>query len=221
MKILAFDSTGPILSVGAASGGQPVARLDALVFRGQGSLLDRQIDLLLSGVGWPRSDVEGLALLTGPGSLTAMRIGWATATGWSQAAGIPIIGWTVPQVHARTLSGEASGAVCAIHYRANTFLLYDLARPDAPPAVIELNADSRSQRSPRQLTGPGILDRRAEWTAYCGPETEIVADSKAIVGADTLALWGEADLLQGKSLPLDMSPLDYGIPPDFKKITPA
>lgn len=221
MKILAFDSTGPILSVGAASAGQPVARLDTPVIRGQGSLLDRQIDLLLSDIGWSRSDVDGLALLTGPGSLTATRIGWATATGWSQAAGIPIIGWTVPQAHARNLSEMASGVVCAIHYRANTFLLYDLARPDAAPTVIELNADARSQKPPRQLTGPGILNRRADWMALFGAETEIVADSNAIVGADTLALWGEADLLQDESLPLDISPLDYGLPPDFKKIAPA
>ena len=84
-----------------------------------------------------------------------------------------------------------------------------------------MTGDARAACPPRTLTGPGLLERRASWAAYCGTGTRIVDDTNAIIGADTLALWGEADLLQGRSLPTYTSPLEYGLPPDLKKLASA
>lgn len=219
MRVLAFDTTGPIISVGAAADSRPLWRLDRLSERGKGNLLDLMIAEVLRNVGWLRSDVEGLALLTGPGSLTAIRIGWATATGWAQAMGIPLTGWSVASAHRRALSGEARGAACCVHFRADTFLVYDLGMTETRPTIVNLQAGNFAEHPPKMLTGPGVFGNRDRWTAYCQGATRIVDDADAFIGADRLALWGETDLGAGQFLRFQDSPLDYGLPPDFKKIT--
>lgn len=221
MKTLAFDTTGPIISVGVAQDGNVQGRRDSAADRRRGNLVDQLIDNLLNEVGWTRADVGGLGLLTGPGSLTAMRLGWATAAGWAQAAGIPVAGWTVPAAHRRHLKEKSHGACCSIQYRGETFLLYDLDQPEGPPKAIELTLVARAASSPQFVTGPGIIGKSESWRHYFGSSTNIASESDAIIGGDTLALWAAEDLMQGTALSLNKSPLEYGLPPDFKKLYSA
>jgi tRNA threonylcarbamoyl adenosine modification protein YeaZ len=216
MRILAFGTTGPVLSVGTAAAGKPLCRSDHPAERGRGNLLESLIDNVLRQTGWTRRDIEGLALLTGPGSLTALRIGWATAVGWAQSVGIPVVGWTVPNAHRRLWGKDATGVICCVHYRGDVFLFYDLALTGSPEIV---HLDSRTIRhAPRVLTGPGVIGNRPRWESCLGTQTKIIDDDKAIIGADTLALWGETDLMAGQRLDIQTSPLEYGLPPDFRKM---
>ncbi len=221
MRTLAFDTTGPALTVGVAQDLRAIGRKDSVADRNRGNVLDQLIDALLSEVGWSRSDVEGIGLTTGPGSLTATRLGWATAAGWAQSAGIPLIGWTVPDAHRRSLTESASGAMCCIHYRGDTFLIYDLSRSGTAPAVVYLAGDAYASTPPAFVTGPGIIGHRDSWVAYCGPQTRVASEPSAIIGGDTLAIWAAEDLMKGISLELVNSPLEYGLPPDFKKLASA
>ncbi len=218
MRVLAFDTTGPIISVGAAADSRSLWRLDRLSERGKGNLLDVMIEDVLRHVGWLRSDVEGLALLTGPGSLTATRIGWATATGWAQAMGIPLTGWSLASAHRRALGDDARAAACCVHFRADTFLVYDLGATETRPTAVNLQAGTFSEHPPKMLTGPGVFGNRDRWAAYYHGATRIVDDADAFIGADLLAIWGEVDLGAGHFLRVQDSLLDYGLPPDFKKI---
>jgi tRNA threonylcarbamoyl adenosine modification protein YeaZ len=221
MRVLAFDTTGPILSVGAASDGKPLCRRDRMSVRGKGNLLDVLIEETLQCVNWSRPDVEGIALLTGPGSLTAIRIGWATAAGWAQAMRIPLVGWTVAAAHRRAWGEEARDVACCVHFRADTFLLYDLGMLESRPVIVKLEASADAHDPPRILTGPGLIGNRGRWEAYYNNATRIIDDADATIGADTLALWGEQDLLAGQGLEIHSSPLEYGLPPDFKKLANA
>jgi hypothetical protein len=180
-------------------------------------MLDITIVETLESAGWTRDDVEGLALLIGPGSLTATRIGWATAVGWAQSTGVPVTGWSLPQAYRRALGDDAAGTACCVHYRGDTFLAYDLTRPSAAPETIRLDEGARTTIRPHTLTGPGVIGQRDRWMKYFGETVRIVDDHEAVIGGDTLALWGEDDLASGRSLDLRNSPLDYGLPPDFKK----
>lgn len=218
MRILAFDTTGPVLSVGSAADGKPLSRCNHPAERGKGNLLELSIDEVLSETGWTRHDVEGLALLTGPGSLTAMRIGWAAAVGWAQAAGIPIAGWSVPGAHRRFWRNKAADVACCVHYRGDVFLLYALGVSHDSPVAVQLDGTPRIRNSPHILTGPGVLGYRDRWSACFGPTTRIMDDSEAVIGADQLALWGEIDLRAGNRLEFRESLLEYGLPPDFKKL---
>ncbi len=223
MRILAFDSTGPIITLGLAEGGMPLKRVDAPAARGTGSILERLIDEALASVGWERKSIQGIALVTGPGSLTAMRIGWATATGWAQALGIPVTGWPAYVVQRRKLSpppDSPTAVYCASHFRGDTFLLYDLASrlPVPRPEPVALSSWTPQADKPVTITGPGIIGRSDEWTSRLRPGDSLAEDKDAIVGGDVLAVWGEEAIARGEVLPIDGAPLDYGLPPDFKKL---
>ena len=232
MRVLAFDSTASSLTVGIADGGKPVGRWDASFERHRGNALDGLIDRALAEVGWRRANVEGLALVTGPGSLTATRIGWATACGWALAGGIPITGWPAAEVHWRRWMQPDENApafaqrispqtivFCMVHHRGQEFYCYQFDRnhpPDRPKAVI-LGPWHPPVGCLAALVGPGMLGYRDRWTAAVDSDVAVVPESEALVGGDRLALWGAMELSVGKCLTPDISPLDYGLPPTFKK----
>lgn len=220
MRVLAFDTTGPVLTVGTAADSQLIARRDAVAQRGSGNLLERLIDAVLDISGWARQDVQGLGLVTGPGSLTAIRIAWATAAGWAQSTGIQLAGWNLPAVHRRAMNGLSDDVACCVHYRGDLFLLYDLGLNVDLPQQVRLAGGVKASVSPTRLTGPGVIGNRDRWLAYFDSSTTIAEEQNAIVGGDTLAVWTESDLLSGKSLPVSSSPLEYGLPPDFKTHIP-
>jgi hypothetical protein len=220
MRAIAIDSAGPIITVGTSEDSHGKVRHDIRAERGRGNMLEKVIDEVLSRSNWSLRDIEGIGVVVGPGSLTAIRIAWATAAGWAQATGIPVTGWSVPTVHRRRLGDRAHQAVCCTHYRGDTFLLYDLAREQSQPVPVLLNGHSLSVNPPALLTGPGVLDHRAEWAAHFGAPIQIASDDEIIVGGDQLAVWAEEDIQHGRVLSITSSPLDYGLPPDFKKLTP-
>jgi len=227
LKVLAFDTTGPILTVGIAQDGAALGRRDACAQRAKGNLLDELIDRALSEVGWSRTDVEGLALVTGPGSLTATRIGWATAAGWAQATAIPIAGWPTPVVHHRQwrVSGpqraeESQTVFFLVHHRGDSFYCYRFShdRPPGPPTAVTLGQWLPVGTPPFRMIGPGLLGYRQRWLDAFGTQVELASDEDAVVGGGILAVWGEAELIAGRTLPVFESPLDYGLPPDFRRV---
>ncbi|MEW5702854.1 MAG: hypothetical protein AB1792_11590 [Candidatus Zixiibacteriota bacterium] len=224
--MLAFDSTGPCVTVGLARDGAALGRWDEATRKTQGNVLDRLIDRALAELGWSRHDIEGLALVTGPGSLTATRLGWATAAGWGQSADIPITGWPTPVVHHRqwreSRNSEPGGtrtSFCLVHHRGDSFYCYRFLRHElpGPPIAITLGQWSPGER-PAKIIGPGIIGYRERWRHALPSDVELADDQECIVGGDLLAAWGEADLAAGRRLPLDSSPLDYGLPPDFRRV---
>lgn len=69
--------------VAGTTGGESVSRAEDLLLR---------IDDLLKASGVERSELSSIAVSTGPGSFTGLRIGLATAMGLSTALGIPCKG---------------------------------------------------------------------------------------------------------------------------------
>ena len=232
MRVLAFDSTASILTVGIADSGKPLGRWDLSAERHRGNALDGLIDRALAEVGWRRAEVEGLALVTGPGSLTATRIGWATACGWALAGGIAITGWPAAEVHWRKWMQPDNDVVafrdritpetavfCMVHHRGQEFYCYqfDRNRPPGRPEAVLLGAWQPPAGCLAKLVGPGILGYRDRWVASVDSAVTVVPESEALVGGDRLALWGATEFSSGNCLEPDVSPLDYGLPPTFRK----
>jgi tRNA threonylcarbamoyl adenosine modification protein YeaZ len=232
--VLGFDSTAPTLTVGVAEAGKSIGRWDLAPDRHRGDALDSLIDRALADAGLTRGDVGGLVLVIGPGSLTATRIGWATACGWALAGGIPITGWSTPTVQWRKwVQGEyqnpafaevlESGAVpyCLIHHRGGEFYSYEFTRESAPvrPAVITLEEWHPVAATRVALLGPGMLSRRSHWESLASANIAIVPESDALVGGDVLACWGTTAIAEGQTLLPEVSPLDYGLPPTFRKVS--
>lgn len=233
MRVLAFDMTASRITVGLARDGNAVGRWDAEATRGRSGTLDALIDQALSASRWTRQDIDGLGLVTGPGSLTATRIGWATASGWALAADIPVAGWPTQAVQQRwwcqtdALSKlgisdpEECSVICVVHHRGDEFYLYDLSADGeiGQPESVQLGEWVPATGKPTLLVGSGVIGYRDRWVESLGQSAVIVSEDDALVGGDVLAEWATKAISDGHRLDPLKSPLDYGLPPQFRKAT--
>ena len=107
--ILAIDTSAGQCAVALLGAGEPVSER-AEMDRGHAEALFPMIEAVLARAGAAYPDVTRIAVCTGPGSFTGVRIGVAAARGLALSLGIPVIG--VSRFEA--LAAEAGGpvAVC-------------------------------------------------------------------------------------------------------------
>ncbi|MDX2480384.1 MAG: tRNA (adenosine(37)-N6)-threonylcarbamoyltransferase complex dimerization subunit type 1 TsaB [Desulfuromusa sp.] len=91
IKILAVDSSSITGSVALCRGEFLVAESLLNVRSTHSEKLLKQIDLLLGEADWKLEDLDLLAVVTGPGSFTGLRIGIATIKGLAQVLNKPVI----------------------------------------------------------------------------------------------------------------------------------
>jgi len=91
-KVLAFDTSSGRGSVALLQGSELQAELKLNHLQNHSANLLRSIDYLLEGLGWALGDLGLVAVGTGPGSFTGIRIGIATGLGLAQTLAIPFVG---------------------------------------------------------------------------------------------------------------------------------
>lgn len=109
--LLAIDTSGPRLQLALARHGQ----IDVLVedvSKGHAEIIFDRIAALLSRNDIGYADLTRLAVTTGPGSFTGLRIGLSTAHGLGLALDIPVIG--IPTLLAHSLSDAGDGPVAVL-----------------------------------------------------------------------------------------------------------
>ena len=92
MKILAFDCAGRGCSVAVLDGERVLATRAEDMERGQAERLMPMIASALEEAGLAPDKLDLIAVTTGPGGFTGIRIGLATARGLALATGIPAVG---------------------------------------------------------------------------------------------------------------------------------
>ena len=92
MRLLAFDTQGPLLSAVAAEGCAVVVERAEAAERGQADRILPLLEEVLALAGWGWRSVELLAVTVGPGSFTAIRTGIAAARALALALDRPAIG---------------------------------------------------------------------------------------------------------------------------------
>jgi len=107
--ILAVDTStrASIVTVGRET---PLATSRREVRHRHGSHLLEQIDEVLAEAGLTLTEVEGLAVGTGPGSFTGLRVGLATVKTMAYARGLPLAGVTSSDA-LRAAAGAADAVV--------------------------------------------------------------------------------------------------------------
>lgn len=91
VRILAVDSSSITGSVALCQGESLVAESLLNVRSTHSEKLLKQIDLLLGEADWKLEDLDLLAVVTGPGSFTGLRIGIATIKGLAQVLNKPVV----------------------------------------------------------------------------------------------------------------------------------
>jgi tRNA threonylcarbamoyladenosine biosynthesis protein TsaB len=107
--ILAFDTSAARCAAALVSGGRVLAARDEATERGHAERLLPMLEEALAeaGVGW--SGLDGIAVCTGPGNFTGVRIAVAAARGLALALGVPAVGVTAFEALAGP--GEATVAI--------------------------------------------------------------------------------------------------------------
>lgn len=170
--LLAIDTAGGACSAALWDGSEVVAGAMETMQRGQSERLIPMIEEVLSTSGRGYEDLAAIAVTTGPGGFTGVRLGLATARALALSLGLPVIGIT---------SFQAIAAAAAPMLRTGETLAVAL---DSKREELFLQLFSGDEDLPgRTLGEPGVL---------------LPADAAKALPEGPLALAGEAaSLLSG------------------------
>jgi tRNA threonylcarbamoyl adenosine modification protein YeaZ len=104
--LLAFDTATPAVTVALHDGAAVLAEEFAVDARRHGELLAVSIDNVLGKAGASRDELTGIAVGTGPGPYTGLRVGLITARVLASVLGIPADGICTLDVIAADAAGE-------------------------------------------------------------------------------------------------------------------
>jgi tRNA threonylcarbamoyladenosine biosynthesis protein TsaB len=140
MLLLAIDTAGANCAVALArsEGGAPeiLARKVERIGRGHAEILMPMIEDALGSAAVSYGDLDRIAVATGPGSFTGVRVGVATARGLALALDIPAVGvGTLKALASPVMQAEARGTVVAV-LDAKRGEVYGFAQDAASGAVL-------------------------------------------------------------------------------------
>ena len=91
LKVLVIDTCGDVGSV-ALGEGEAIVATEVLPAREASSALLPAVGRLLEAQGWVLSELDGVGVVSGPGSFTGVRVGLAAAKGLCEALGLALVG---------------------------------------------------------------------------------------------------------------------------------
>jgi tRNA threonylcarbamoyladenosine biosynthesis protein TsaB len=120
MKILAFDTSGPVLSLALET---PKGRYAVIRDTGlrHGELLASLVQQICSDAETSIQDLDLIVCARGPGSFTGLRIGMSLAKGLSAGSGVPVVSIPVPDILVRPYSFCAFPVIPVIDARKGRF----------------------------------------------------------------------------------------------------
>lgn len=140
MLVLAFDTAGPDCAVALVRGGPEgedvIARACETLGRGHAERLLPMIDHVLGEAGRNYTDLDRIAVATGPGSFTGVRVGVAAARALALALDIPAVGVGSLEALACPVNRVRPSGTVIVALDARRGELYALARDIASGAVL-------------------------------------------------------------------------------------
>ena len=106
MLILAFDTTAAACAAALWRDGTVLHSARRLMDQGQAEALLPMIESVMAAAKVDYAALDRIAVTTGPGSFTGVRVGLATARGLSLASGKPVVGLTSTETLAAAVPAE-------------------------------------------------------------------------------------------------------------------
>ncbi len=175
MRCLAVNTATTILSVSLLEDESCLFHYAASEMRDQGNLLLEHIAAGLEQNSLDYKDMDLLAVVTGPGSFTGIRIGLAALRGISLAAGVPVTGVSSFEMF-RTAGAESYNAIAVESWREELyFALFDASGREVFPPTNEVPENFARRLSPLQGGVRICGDARVKLAALC-PDARVVGD---------------------------------------------
>lgn len=190
--LLAFDAAGRGCSAAVWRAGRVLAADQAAMARGQAERLVPMIESVLADAGVGHAELDAIAVTTGPGAFTGVRIGLATARGYALALHIPAIGvGSLSAIAAGTDPDARAGRTLLVLIDAKRADVYAQAfHPDLTPASEPMATppdalDAALPAGPVLLAGDG--DAGAEQALRAAGRELARASAPALVDPGVLA----------------------------------
>jgi tRNA threonylcarbamoyladenosine biosynthesis protein TsaB len=188
MTILALDTSGAACSVALRDGaGRLLAHRFEALQRGHAERLMPMLREAMAEAALDFAGIDLIAVTTGPGSFTGIRVGLAAARGLALASGLPILGVTAFEALAQAVTPaerEGRALLVAIDSRRGDFFVQSFAGDGLPLSAPEAV-------SPEELV------------AVMPAGDVLLAGDGAVRAATVLAAAGRGALLAGAAGPPD------------------
>jgi len=185
--LLAIDTAAPRLQLALGAADGRLTTLSEDMATGQAERLFPALAELLARAGSAYADLGRIAVTTGPGSFTGLRIGLSAARGLGLALGIPVLG--IPSLLALSLGAPEGPVAVLLDARRDEAYLQIFAgpgQPAGPPALVAMDeARRRVPPGATLITSPVVeidalarFARTAEPAAF-PPEAAYLRDADA------------------------------------------
>jgi len=151
MRILAIDTSCGAASVAVVESGraEPLAAISRPMTRGHADALAPMVEEAMRGVDRGFPSLARIAVATGPGSFTGIRVGLALARAMGMALGVPVVGVSTLAAFAAPLLNEPRTGIIAATIDARHgsvyFQLFEASgRPLGPPRCDTLRECARA-----------------------------------------------------------------------------
>ncbi len=122
-NILAIDASSDRLKLGIMFAGDRLVKAEEEAERSHGQVIIKRIADLMQAAGIDKSRLDAIAITTGPGSFTGLRIGLSAAKGMAVALGVPLIGISVYDIAAYKLAQHSEPVYVVIPLRRDEFFV--------------------------------------------------------------------------------------------------
>lgn len=167
MNTLAVDTSTLRLGIGIVTdSGEVLTRRWSE--EGHSAPLFNRIEFAMGELGLDKDDIGLLAVVSGPGSFTGLRIGMAGLLGWAIAAGLPVQPVDSFAAMRESVPDSMRPLLIVIHSRGFDFYMRYLAGSDATGATVDDAPFIGSAQSLRRLPGDECF--------LCGPGSVLLLD---------------------------------------------
>ncbi|MBP3637845.1 MAG: tRNA (adenosine(37)-N6)-threonylcarbamoyltransferase complex dimerization subunit type 1 TsaB [Clostridia bacterium] len=214
MKLLAIDTSGPVCGVAILTDSGIAYECAVVNKLTHSTNLMPMIETAFASTGMTIQDMDRIAVVTGPGSFTGVRIGVSTAKGLAHGAGKPCVAVDALEAMAAG-TGEFSGIICPIQ-DARAGQVYGAAfaagegRPerlmeDIPLKVEEYVAAIQSMGDRFLFLGDGMPVQKAKLQTLLGDAAVFAQPQQAFLRPAAVAYLGS--LMEDEKDYLELMPM--------------